>query len=155
MPIQAELTTQQHIDLLKAYREVAPKCRTQKEAWYKTAHHPAPRYYLDPRQAATMLSKMVKGDFSEVEKMKDTRKRMYYSLFEKLKEMSLRREYSGKSLWFICQFLVAQPAPEFFLGEEAVKRIFIYAKKYGVDFKYSTVRDAKAKKQRSRKKNKS
>lgn len=86
---------------------------------------------------------MVRGDFSEVDRMRPTNKRMYYSLFDKLKEMSQRREFVGCSLWFICQFLVVEPAPEFFIGDEAIKRIFLFAKKYGVDFRYYKVKRSK------------
>lgn len=141
------LTRQQHIDVLTAYREVAPRCRSQKEAWEKTARHTAPRYYVTPRQAWNRLRLMVRGDFSEVDAMKPIRRRMYYSLYHKLGEMSQRREFVGCSLWFICQFLVSEPAPEFFIGGEAVKRIFVFAKKYDVDFRYSKVAKSKQKRQ--------
>lgn len=147
MPTKDELTKRQHIDVLTAYREVAPRCRTQSEAWEKTAKHPAPRYYITPRQAWNRLRLMARGDFSEVDCMKSTRKRMYYSLFERMKEMSQRREFIGCSLWFICQFLVSEPAPEFFIGGEAVKRIFVFSKKYNVDFRYSKVARSKQKRQ--------
>lgn len=147
MSIKDELTKQQHIDVLAAYRDVAPRCRTQKEAWEKTARHAAPRYYITPRQAWNRLRLMVRGDFSEVDRMKPTSKRMYYALYEKLKEMSQRREFIGCSLWFICQFIVSEPAPEFFIGDEAVKRIFVFSKKYGVDFRYSKVARSKQKRQ--------
>ena len=147
MSIKDELTKQQHIDVLTAYREVAPRCHTQKEAWEKTARHPAPRYYITPRQAWCRLRLMVRGDFSEVDNMKPIRKRMYYSLFEKLKEMSQKREFLGCSLYFICQFLVSEPAPEFFIGGDAVKRIFVFSKKYDVDFRYCKVARSKQKQQ--------
>lgn len=139
MSAKDELTKQQHIDVLKAYRDVAPRCRTQKEAWEKTAKHPAPRYYITPRQAWSRLRLMVRGDFSEVDAMKPIRRSMYYSLFETLQRLTQKREYMGHSLFFICQFLVAEPAPEFFIGFEAVKRIFSFSKKYNVDFRYSKV----------------
>lgn len=130
-----DLTARQRSDVLQAYREVAPHCHSQEEAYIKTAQHPAPRYYVSPRNAWNRLRLMVTGDFSEVDAMLPNRRRMYYSLFNKLQELSQRRGFIGKSLWFICQFLVAEEAPEFFLTTDAVKRIFIYSKRYGTDYR--------------------
>ena len=45
------LTEKQREDLMKTYREVAPTCHTAKEAWAKIVSHPAPRYYVNPKQA--------------------------------------------------------------------------------------------------------
>lgn len=140
MPRTDELTKQQHIDLMKAYREVAPTCMKQEEAWRKTNAHPAPRYYITPRQAWDRMRRMAVGDFEKVDKMKPARKRMFYSLFGRLNEMSQRTEFIGCSLWFICQFLVLEPAPEFFLSNDAVKKIFLNTKKYGPDFRYYKIK---------------
>ncbi len=63
------LTEKQREDLMKTYREVAPTCHTAKEAWAKIVSLPAPRYYVNPKQAFEKLRKMVVGDFSEVDAM--------------------------------------------------------------------------------------
>lgn len=132
-----DITRKQRDDIMAAYREVAPHCWSQKEAWEKTAKHPAPRYYLSPKQAWDVLRLMVKGDRSVVDSMPYQCKARYYSLFKKLQELIQRREFIGKSLWHICQHLVCQPAPEFFVQPETVKHIFLYYKKHGNDYRYT------------------
>lgn len=126
-----DLTRQQHEDLLAAYREVCGSCWTQQEAWEKTAKHAAPRYYITPKAAYNKLSRMVQGDTSEIDSLSDNRRRLYYSLFEKLKDLSQRKDLIGKSLWFLCPILVMQPAPEFFIKSKTVKDIFIKNRLYG------------------------
>ena len=138
-----DLTVKQREDLMKAYREVAPRCRRQQEAYEKTVSSPAPRYYVSPRQAWEKLRLMAAGDFSVVDKMKPIKRRMYYSLFKKMEEMSQRKEFLGKSLWFICQFLVGEPAPEFFIKPDSMKFIFNHYKKYGKDYREMDLRKQK------------
>lgn len=134
-----ELTAIMRDDLMAAYRDVVSSCYTQKQAWEKTVKHPAPRYYVSAKQAHDVLRKMVKGDFSEVDAFRPQKKSMYYSLYRKLLEMSQQREYLKKSLWYICQFLVIQPAPEFFLSTSALQKNFMLYKKYGKYFRENKI----------------
>lgn len=138
-----ELIEKQREDLLKVYREIAPHCRRQQEAYEKVVSSPAPRYYVSPRQAWDKLRLMATGDFSVVDKMKPIKRRMYYSLFNRMTEMSQRNEFIGKSLWFICQFLVGEPAPEFFIKPDSMKFIFNHCKKYGKDYREMDLRKKK------------
>lgn len=129
------LTARQREDIMKAYCDVANTCHSQKEAYMKVAAHPAPRYYVSPKQAFERLRRMVVGDFTVVDAMTEPRRRMYYSLFDRLKKVSQRKEFIGESLHSICQFLVGEPAPEFFLSPESVQYIFNKCKRYGKDFR--------------------
>lgn len=138
-----ELTIRQRKDLMDVYRDIAPHCHSQREAWKKVVSSPAPRYYVSPKQAWEHLRKMAVGDFSIVDNMKAHRRRMYYSLFRRMLEMSQRKEFRGKSLWFICQFLVAEPAPEFFMQPNNMRFIFSFGKKYGIDYKETELRKKK------------
>lgn len=134
-----ELVKMQREDLLKVYREVYTSCHSQHEAWVKTIKHPAPRYYVSPKQAHEMLSPMLRGDYSRIDKLKPHIKRMYLAMFDELQRMSQRKEFIGKSLWFICQFLVTRPAPEFYITESNVRIIFNNCKKYGKEYHHSEV----------------
>ncbi len=138
-----ELIVRQREDLMASYRDVAPHCRTQQEAYEKVVASPAPRYYVSPREAWNKLRLMAVGDFSKVNRMKPLKRKLYYSLFERMMEMSQRTEFVGKSLWFICQFLVGEPAPEFFLKPDTMKFIFSYYKKYGKEYREVEVRKQK------------
>ena len=124
-----DISVQQRADLLEAYRKVAPICLTQKQAWEHTVKSPAPRYYVSRKQAFQKVVKMIKGDFSEVNAMKPLRQSMYYSLYQKTLQMIDKREFAGKSLHYIMQFVVCQPAPSFFIQPYALMKIFQIAKK--------------------------
>lgn len=138
-----ELIDRQRDDLMKAYREIAPNCHSQQEAWEKVVHSPAPRYYVSPKRAWDILRRMAVGDFSKVDSMKPIRQKLYYTLFNRMDEMTQRKEFVGKSLWFICQFLVSEPAPEFFIQPSNLKFIFAYYKKYGKNYREMDLRKKK------------
>lgn len=135
-----DLVVAQREDLIKAYRKIAPHCHSQKEAWEKTVKSAAPRYYVSARQAWDRLRRMVVGDFSGVDAMRPLKRKMYYSLFEKYIEMSQKKQYAGKSLWFACQFLVLEPAPEFYTKPQNLKFIFCFYRKYGKDYRETEIR---------------
>jgi hypothetical protein len=118
-----DITRHYQDDLIKAYNSVAYTCLTQLEAYKKAVKQPAPRYYVSPKQALQVISPMVKGDFERVDMMMPNRKRLYYSLFEKVVELSEKRAFIGKSLLYICQFAVASPAPEFFVSPRAIDNV--------------------------------
>lgn len=110
-----DITRQFQDDLIKAYNKVALSCLTQEDAYRKAVKQPAPRYYISAKQALQVISPMVQGDFSRVDTMIPNKKRMYYSLYEKVIELSEKRAFIGKSLTYIVKFAVCQPAPEFFI----------------------------------------
>lgn len=141
-----DLTRQFRDDLMAAYRQVCGKCWTQREAWEKTAKSPAPRYYISAKEAHEKLRRMVVGDTSIVDAMSERKKRMYYSLFEKLQVLSQKKDMIGKSLWFMCPFLVTQPAPEFFISASTVKQIFSNYKRYGNNYRISEIHENRNKK---------
>lgn len=99
------------------------------EACNRAVKHPAPRYYITPKQAFQVISPMMKGNFIYVNAMSDNKRRMYHSLFKVVVDMSEKREYRDKSLWYIVQHAVNTPAPEFFLAGNTMYRIRLMIKK--------------------------
>lgn len=124
-----DISRQMQQDLMKAYIDVCPSCWSQKEAYEKTAAHPAPRYYVSPKQALQILSPMMRGDFEQVNLMHPHKQRLYHSLFEEVKKLSEQRRFEGRALSYLTQFAVLQPAPEFFIGWDRVKRIRSWIKR--------------------------
>ena len=135
-----ELTCKMREDLMNAYREVYIKCHSQREAYTKTVQHPAPRFYITPKRAYNALVLMVKGDFSEIDALPSYKRKMYMELFEKLQQLSQRKEFIGKSLRFICPFLVIQPASEFYISANTFKDIFPSMKKHGKKYHFKDTR---------------
>lgn len=135
-----ELTCKMREDLMDAYREVYTKCHSQREAYIKTVKHSAPRFYVSPKQAYDILRPMITGDNSRLQTLPPLKQKMYLELFDILKQMFQRQEFMGKSLWFICQFLVAQPASEFYISVNTFKDIFPSLKKYGKNYHFRDTR---------------
>jgi hypothetical protein len=71
---------------------------------------------------------MIQGDFARVDMMMPNRRRMYYSLLDKVIELSEKRAFVGKSLIYIVSFAVASPAPEFFVTHQSFRVIRSYLK---------------------------
>ena len=142
-----DISKQFQDDLIKAYNQVAYTCLSQAEAYKKTVKQPAPRYYISPKQALQVISPMVKGDFSKVDRMKYNRKRMYYSIYDKVVELSAKRAFIGKSLFYILHFAVSSPAPEFFVSHRSIEQVRSYLKNkyYDDDGKVKVVLPHRAK----------
>ena len=119
-----DISIQFRKDLMATYEKVGNKGMTQKQAYDLTVRHPAPRYYVTPKQARQILAKMFKGDFSEVAKMTENRRRLYASLFDTTVRLMKRRGYKDKTLNYVIQFAVLEPAPEFFVNWRAFQKIF-------------------------------
>lgn len=116
-------------DLIKAYNKVAQSSWSQKDAYAKAVKLPAPRYYVSARQAAQVIAPMVRGDFERVNMMHPNRRRLYYSLLDKVIELSEKRAFIGKPLIYIVRFAVSSPAPEFFVTPNALSQVRSYLKK--------------------------
>jgi hypothetical protein len=144
-----DIIHQMRDDIIATYREVAPKCWSQHEAWEKIARHPAPRFYISAKQAHDKLRKMAVGDFAEVDKMSPEKRRMYYTLYERMQEMAQKKEMIGKSLNFMCPFLVGQPAPEFYLSPQTVGHIFNNCKRHGKEYRETEIRGISKRKDKS------
>lgn len=134
-----DLTIQMRKDLIEAYRHVYASCRSQEEAWQKTALQPAPRYYISPKRAYHVLIEMVKGNFGVVDVMPQMKRKMYYDLFREVQSMTQKTEFIHKSLWFICQFAVSHPAPEFYISIEALRKTINCCRKYGIQYHHKEV----------------
>lgn len=118
------INAQMKQDLISAYREVAPKCWRQWDAYKRTVTHPAPRFYVTPKQAYQKVKKALEGDTSEIERMKPNRQRLYMCLCRLTIEATQERKFQGKSLWYIMPFIVTRPAPEFYITPKHLGFLF-------------------------------
>lgn len=112
------ITKQLQDDLIEAYKKVAGKAWDYMDAFRQVAAMEAPRYYVTPKQAYQVVVKMMKGDFYHVDHMARNKRRMYYSLFNKVVELSEQRAFIDKSLWYIIHYATSSPAPEFFISPQ-------------------------------------
>lgn len=114
-------------DLMKAYRKVCDECPqgiTQSQVYEIVVNMPAPRFYVDPRSAHQVLSPMVRGDRSEVEKMKPLRRQMYEDLLEVVVNLSRQQSHWGQDLYTLLKDAVLKPAPRFYIGRTRMSQIW-------------------------------
>ena len=113
-------------DLRVAYRSVMNRydIRTQQEAYERTVCEPAPRFYVNGHSAYYIIRPMLCGDYSKLERMLPLRQEMYKALLEVVLRLSRKREFHGRSPYYICKFAVNEPAPRFYIGVEKMRKVF-------------------------------
>lgn len=114
-------------DLMDVYRKVVADCpmgTTQTEVYQKVVHHPAPRFYVDPRRAHMRISPMMRGDLSKLKALSPLKQQMYMDLYEKVMELSQKKGFWRKSLYFILKDAVLQPAPRFYINATRMGQIW-------------------------------
>lgn len=113
-------------ELMKVYCKVLGEydIRTQTEAFERTVRHAASRFFVEPRRAYQNIYPMLRGDYSRLEQMKPLRQEMYKALYDVVMKLSQKRQFWGKSPFYIVKFAVMEPAPRFYIGIEKMRKIF-------------------------------
>ena len=113
-------------ELMKVYCKVLREfdVRTQTEAFERTVRHPASRFFIETRRAYQNIYPMLRGDFSRIEKMKPLRQEMYMALYDVVVRLSQKRQFWGKSPYYIVKFAILEPAPRFYIGVEKMRKVF-------------------------------
>ena len=113
-------------ELMKVYSGILRDfdVRTQAEAFERTVCHPASRFFIEPRRAYQNIYPMLRGDYSRLEKMKPLRQKMYKALFDVVMRLSQKRQFWGKSPYYIVKFAVLEPAPRFYIDVERMRKVF-------------------------------
>lgn len=113
-------------ELMRVYCKVCRDydCRTQAEAFERTVRHPASRFFVTPRRAYQNIYPMLRGDFSKLERMKPLRQEMYKALFAAVIKLSQKRQFVGRSPYYIIKFAIMEPAPRFYIGAEKMRKVF-------------------------------
>lgn len=113
-------------ELMKVYCKVLREfdVRTQTEAFERTVRHGASRFFVEPRRAYQNIYPMLRGDYSGIEKMKPLRQEMYKTLFNVVMRLSHKRQFWGRSPYYIVKFAVMEPAPRFYVDVEMMRKVF-------------------------------
>ena len=124
--VSSDIMRQMGDDLMTIYRQIVSKydCKSQYDAYRMCVKQPAPRYYVSSEWAYRVLKPMCQGDHSVLSKMSDLKKQMYISLFQTALKMTQQRNFCGKSLHYICQYAIMQPAPRFYIQPDRMAKIF-------------------------------
>lgn len=118
-------------DLMQNFRAVLEDggIMNLEEICIRTINRPAKKFYISALQAYKVVSKMRKGNFTEVNKMAPYRQEMFHIIYRMTEEYILKFEYANKSLLFIVSHVIASQAPRFYISLETMKRIFYVYKK--------------------------
>ena len=92
-----------------------PMGTTQTEVYEQVVRHPAPRFYIDPRRAHAVISPMMRGDYSVLEKLNPLKRQMYHDLYDVVMRLSQKKGFWRKKLYFILREAVLEPAPRFYI----------------------------------------
>ncbi len=114
-------------DLMRVYRQVCSECpqgTTQSQVYEIVVNMPAPRFYVDPRSALNVISPLVRGDRSALERMKPLRRQMYEDLFDVVLTMSRQQAYWGRDLYPLLKDAVLKPAKRFYIGSTRMSQIW-------------------------------
>ena len=114
-------------DLMKVYREVVADCpmkTTQEEVYDMVVNHPAPRFYVDPRRAHAVISPMMRGDRSALDRLIPLKRRMYEDLFSTVLMVSQKKNCWGKKLYYLLREAVLEPAPRFYIDAKRMGQIW-------------------------------
>lgn len=114
-------------DLMQVYREVVanvPLGTTQTEVYQIVVQHPAPRFYIDPRRAHLIISPMMRGDMSGIEKLPELKQQMYHDLYDAVMKVSQKKGFWGKKLYRLLREAVLEPAPRFYIGVTRMGQIW-------------------------------
>ena len=112
-------------EIMKRYAQIvgSTECKTRTEALSLVVHSPSTRFWVSPEQAAKVIEKLING--GDTQKMTACKQRMYAELYRRFLEKIKLDEYKDMSISRLCEILVEEEAPEFYLLPETAMDIFI------------------------------
>lgn len=81
----------------------------------------APRFYIDGDFCNIVINRMLRG--LECEKMGPNGRRKFAELFDRYKKMRAIPEYANLTPQAICDLIVDQPAPEFYISNRTARMV--------------------------------
>lgn len=112
-------------EIMKRYAQVvgSTDCKTQTEALSLVVNSPSKRFWVAPERAAKVIYHLQKG--GNTHGMAPCKQRMYAELYRRFLEKIQLEEYRDMSVSRLCEILVEEEAPEFYLQTETAMNIFI------------------------------
>lgn len=93
---------------------------SMREAGVWLSRQPAPCYYISPEEACKLIGRILGG--RGLEDVNSSTRRMVWALYRNYKEYLYKHPKSRKSRVSIMNELVDQPAPEFYMTSDAIRR---------------------------------
>lgn len=124
MRLKSTFINERNTDLFKAFRHIVATCEinSQKEAIQKAINTPSLRFWVTPECATKAINRIRRGD--DLAEMKPHRREMFFEIFHRYTIAKEKKEYRGKSVSYICSFLVEEPAPSFYLTASTAIKLY-------------------------------
>lgn len=117
-------------DVYNKYKMVVSQgVSSEKEAFEKTQMMPAQRFWVSADQAYKICMAMRRGNFSVFERMPEYRVQMFKEIYKRIEEQQNKILFRGKKIYFIIPFIVAQPAPRFYISVDTIRKIVYQQRK--------------------------
>ena len=119
-------------EVMRLYRECAPHCTRQEEAFEMVAKSPASRFYISTYDTYRKIKRMLEGDMSSVENLKsETRRRLWKELYTKV--CNELRSGERQKLSEVVKKIITSPAESIYLSPRQVGRIYYNTRKKRYD----------------------
>lgn len=121
-------------DVYEKYKYVVSKgVLSEKEAFAKTQIMPSKRFWVSSEQAYKVCMAIRKGNDKIFEHMPDYRVQMFKDIYQRFLEQKDKVMFRGKKPYFIIPFIVAQPAPRFYISIDTIRKIVYQQRKKRVE----------------------
>lgn len=109
------------VDLIRVYTSYIEKCDfvSLKDVYQVVAESPAPRFYVTAKRASIVIAQMQQG-LSCGNPLKDE---MYREIYRRC--LKLRKQHPKWTMYQLCEVVVQQPAPKFYILPNRVQFILI------------------------------
>lgn len=118
-----ELKARRDRDLYRAYCQGLRKCKfaTLRDAADYARKQPAPQFYISAREAMQHIGRINRGySLEHLNPLARKRILFIYDLY-----MAYRREHPEDTPREAIEYVVEQPAPEFYIGAEMARKILL------------------------------
>lgn len=93
---------------------------SMRDAGEYLSHQPAPRFFIDPRQASLLIGKILSN--VSLINLNSQQRRMILRLYKDYKAFIAENPHTNLSRERILEILVEAPAPSFYMTPEAIRK---------------------------------
>lgn len=123
-----EFSNERANDLLRAYDEYIASCKSisMPEVYKNIVNMPSRRFWVSDIRAALVVSAIIRGE-ARLDKMCRSKREMYQEIHRRVIDM--RQLYPHMSVSQLCEMVIVQPAPKFYLTPGSAKVMICKARK--------------------------
>lgn len=120
---------QRDAEIMRRYSQIVRErnCRSQRDVMLHVVKSSASRFYVSSESLERVIRHLRQG--GNLDNMSESKRAMYEELYNRYKEHRKMPEYSKMRIRHLCEILVDEPAPEFYIQAETAMDIFNVVKR--------------------------